>query len=230
MTRVKFLSIKNIAKAVLFKSGYQERKIKGGALKGAHFFLNLRTDTQQWRGIYEQPLQSWLKKYVKEGDTCLDIGAAEGYFTLLMAKLAGSRGTVHAFEPSLLHRWIPENFNLNSDIPLSCLKVHNTFVKGTKPCNDREVTIDELVLKRQITQVNVIKIDAEGEEVNILQGMAETLNHFHPHLFIEIHSRNLLAQVELITKKFNYVMRLQIPEAREKRPLEFNAFFFSDAD
>lgn len=36
---------------------------------------------------------------VKPGDVCLDIGANYGYYTLMLSKLCGPGGTVHAFEP-----------------------------------------------------------------------------------------------------------------------------------
>ena len=70
------------------------------------FYFDLRVDTQEWRGIYEQSLQQWLQQYVQPGAVCLDVGAAKGYFSLLMAKLAGPSGYVYAFEPSPINEFI----------------------------------------------------------------------------------------------------------------------------
>jgi len=57
--------------------------------------------------------------------------------------------------------------------------------------------------------------------------MAHTLKRFHPHLFIETHSRELQDQVEKITKQEGYSMHLEMPSPREVRSLPFNAFYFS---
>src|SRR5215208_8373173 len=90
-----------------------QQPVLAGALKGLRFRFNLRSDTQKWRGVYERSLQQWLTEYVKSGSTCLDIGAAEGYFTVLMAKLAGSNGAVYAFEPSQLCERVTYHVELN---------------------------------------------------------------------------------------------------------------------
>ena len=57
-------------------------------------------------GVWEETLTNYLKKTVKEGNVVLDIGANIGYFTLLLAKLVGTKGRVFAFEPE------PNNFSL----------------------------------------------------------------------------------------------------------------------
>lgn len=51
-----------------------------------------------------QPPGKYLATLVREGMTCLDIGCGVGYFTLEMAKLAGSRGKVIAtdLQPGML--------------------------------------------------------------------------------------------------------------------------------
>lgn len=73
-----------------------------------------------------------------------------------------------------------------------------------------------------------MKIDVDGGEIDVLQGMARTLERFHPHLFIETHSHELQEQVAQFTKQFGYTMRLEMPAAHELRPLEFNGFYFSE--
>src|SRR5688500_12933920 len=41
-----------------------------------------------------------MRKYVRPGDSVFDIGAHLGFYTLLLAKLAGPEGKVFAFEPN----------------------------------------------------------------------------------------------------------------------------------
>ncbi|MFC1548338.1 FkbM family methyltransferase [Candidatus Omnitrophota bacterium] len=57
---------------------------------------------------------SWIEKYIKSGDTALDIGANVGAYSLIMAKVMGDKGKVYAFEPA----W--QNFQkLNKNIILN---------------------------------------------------------------------------------------------------------------
>src|ERR1700693_394059 len=41
----------------------------------------------------------FLKKLIRRGDQCIDIGAHLGYFTLELSRLAGDNGHVYAIEP-----------------------------------------------------------------------------------------------------------------------------------
>lgn len=49
-------------------------------------------------GVWEKWTEASLARIVKPGMHVLEIGANVGYFTLLMARLAGARGSVYAFE------------------------------------------------------------------------------------------------------------------------------------
>ncbi len=219
---------KQALKSIVFRPGMRKYRIRGGALQGLRFQFDLRQDTQAWRGLYEQPLQKWLSQYVKPGDICLDIGGAEGYFALLMAKLSGPLGAVHSFEPSGNIKHIQQNFALNPDVPLANLMVYEAFVGAEEDVPTKTVSIDSLVEAGKIATVDVVKIDVDGSEVDVLNGMARTLKRFHPCLFIETHSRELQEQVSEIAKQHGYTMRLEMPAAYELRPLEFNAFYFSE--
>ena len=48
---------------------------------------------------YKPHLTAFIKKLVQDGDTVVDIGAATGYHTLVLAEAVGSGGMVYAFEP-----------------------------------------------------------------------------------------------------------------------------------
>ena len=113
---IRSVPLKDTIKTLLFRPGEWERAVLTGALKGLRFRFDLRSDTQQWRGVYERPLQEWLTEYVWPGSTCLDIGAGQGYLTVLMAKLAGPDGVVHAFEPSQQCERIAYHARLNGPI------------------------------------------------------------------------------------------------------------------
>lgn len=219
--------MKTILKKLLFKPGIQERKIVGGKLKGFRFTFDLQTDTQRWRGVYEESLQHWLAAYVRKGSICLDIGAADGYFTLLMAKYAGKGGAVYAFEPSSYCEMIQKHFEMNSSSELARPIVKKAFVSSKDTENQEYIRIDSLIATEHLSRVDVVKIDVDGGEAEVLIGMKETLTRFHPHLYVEVHSLELLQEVKQITSEFGYVMEQEDPPAYEQRPLEYNAFLYS---
>src|SRR2546428_4503951 len=66
------------------------------------------------RGTYEEDEVRFVRSVLAPGDTAVDVGAHIGFFTMHMAALVGSAGTVYAFEPfdanaDLLERSIAEN-------------------------------------------------------------------------------------------------------------------------
>jgi hypothetical protein len=222
------MSLKSLAKTVLFRPGLRKHRIIGGALKGMWFQFDLRCDTHLWRGIHEVALQQWLQKYVHPGDTCLDIGGADGYYSLLMASLTGPTGSVHAFEPSDMVERIKENFAINPDLKLAPLTCHNAFVGPDHDPDNRNVSIDGLLKAGAFSRVDIVKIDVDGPEMTVLEGMGQTVAQFHPHLFVEVHSHQLHEQVEALTRSWGYTMRLEMPPPHELRIIEFNAFMISD--
>src|SRR5665213_2299129 len=121
------MTLRSTIRNALLSGGLKPRTIRGGQLKGMRFGLDLRKSTQPWMGRYERCLQNWLVSHVPAGGVCLDIGAADGYFALLMAKLAGPTGSVWAFEPSAVAAEIRPNFELNPRVPLAKLEVFESF-------------------------------------------------------------------------------------------------------
>jgi FkbM family methyltransferase len=66
------------------------------------------------RGWFEVAEQEWVRRYLRPGMTAVDVGAYIGVYTLLMARLVGPSGRVHAFEPSpATHRRLVEHVALN---------------------------------------------------------------------------------------------------------------------
>lgn len=145
-------------------------------------------------GYWEMWLSEELVGCIQPGMTVVDAGANLGYFTLIMADRVGPKGLVHAFEPNppIAHRMI-KSLEVNGF--RSRVTVHPEPL-GDK--NDREVILvapsDEpknayvthegvgLVLKTrrldsfpEILDADVIKIDAEGAELDIWHGMSGLL-------------------------------------------------------
>ncbi|MGH9406318.1 MAG: FkbM family methyltransferase [Terriglobia bacterium] len=152
-------------------------------------------------GEWEHGITSFLLDSIKPGMRVVDIGAHIGYFTLLAASAVGEKGTVFAFEPhpgsyellqrniivnwyssrvhcfpyALLDRSQPITLRTATSMPSSS-SLFLEDVAGVPVHLDGAIaaaarTLDELVEG----PVDVIKIDAEGSEPFILQGMKDVL-------------------------------------------------------
>ncbi|BAU63254.1 methyltransferase FkbM family protein [Stanieria sp. NIES-3757] len=162
-------------------------------------------------GTYELPVQQALSNYLKPGDVFYDIGANVGFFTVIAAKLVGSTGKVYAFEPDRKNSdCVRHNIQLNQFTNSTvCQKaVSHTTGTGelllaeysgghTISVVDRPpdfagstvveiVSIDELINQGQLTPPNVVKIDVEGAELDVLQGMLQTIKQYRPIIIYEV--------------------------------------------
>jgi FkbM family methyltransferase len=71
---------------------------------GEKRYLSLLSNTFQWlypTGMLGKDYQDvyFLKKFIRPGDGCIDIGAHLGYFTIQLSRLVGPEGKVYAVEP-----------------------------------------------------------------------------------------------------------------------------------
>ena len=159
-------------------------------------------------GYWEIWITQLLSRTIESGWNCIDIGANCGYYTLLIADLVGNSGRVLAVEPnprlaSLVEQSVRVN-GFKSYTTISNLAASNRSNENIQLCvpegllgdatihypdklNPKDsssqyfsittTTIDELV--KDWSHVDFIKIDAEGAELLIWQGMQETLSKNH---------------------------------------------------
>ena len=64
------------------------------------------------------------------------------------------------------------------------------------------VTVDDLVRRFALNRVDWIKLDVEGAEVEVLKGAEQSIQRFHPVLFIEVHGT--LHALEAFLPQFGY--------------------------
>ncbi len=63
------------------------------------------------------------------------------------------------------------------------------------------VTVDKLVGRFALTQIDWIKLDVEGAEVEVRKGAEQSIQRFHP-VFIEVH--RTLHSLEAVLPQFGY--------------------------
>jgi len=94
--------------------GLTQVQVAAGGLAGLTLLLDLQAEKDYWLGTYEPELQEAIPDLVGPGSVAYDVGANIGYIALLLAKAAGERGNVYAFEalPANLER-LRQNLALN---------------------------------------------------------------------------------------------------------------------
>ena len=162
-------------------------------------------------GVWEDAATRLVSSEVAEGMIALDVGASDGYYTLLMSQLVGAGGHVFAFEPlptdkGRLDRNISVNglgnvttcrsalFDRNAT---ACLEVSNTRLaaaqlaplESTVPVETR--IFDDWRRDTGVARVDFVKVDVEGAEMNVLRGMTSTLESDRPMLLVEVHPTHL---------------------------------------
>jgi FkbM family methyltransferase len=142
-----------------------------------------------------------------KGETVIDVGAHIGIYTLSAAKNVGNHGTVISFEPDqrnfqLLEKNIKINgftgvklFNVALDEksgrktlyitvdPLYSSLFPSAHTKGK--IKVETTTLDNVAEKLKLTHIDWIKIDVEGNELNVLEGGKKAFSNLVDRVVIE---------------------------------------------
>jgi FkbM family methyltransferase len=167
-----------------------------------------------------------VKTNVKKNDIVIDVGANIGYYTLLMAKNSAS---VFSYEPE------PQNFdllkknvilnNFSSNVKLYNKAVSNFYGHSKLVSTDGTMarhkldknrfgtkSIDVEVTKLELDKIDFAKIDVEGTELLVLQGMKTLPNK----MLIEFNSTNLKESGSNYEDFFNFLEKYTIKEISKK--------------
>lgn len=147
-------------------------------------------------GVWEPGVERLARAFLRAGDTAIDVGANVGYYTLLMARAVGPSGHVFAFEPSpVTIERLRENVHLNrldnvtlfqtgaSDhrglSGLSSGSIRNqgrsSMVRGSAEYSVPVAPLDELIEPTVWSRTRLVKIDVEGAESSVIDGMHQGL-------------------------------------------------------
>ncbi|MGD0623089.1 MAG: FkbM family methyltransferase [Thermodesulfobacteriota bacterium] len=162
---------------------------------------------------FEMAEWQFVSRFLKEGMNVLDIGAHHGFYTILASKKVRPSGYVIAFEPSPRERrWLSLNLNINhctnvkvEPFALTSRNGKEQLFQGggkftgfnslrppaifepTKTIVVQTMTLDKYIEKEYSGNLNFVKIDAEGAELEILKGARKLLNrNSSPVIMIEI--------------------------------------------
>lgn len=184
---------------------------------------------------YEPENVHVMLRALRLGDVCIDVGANVGFFTLLMSGLVGDKGDVIAFEPGTNNLpQLKKNLQLNNasnvllvEKPAWHKNERITFwldadssgsnavwdpgrfftnIKSRQNPNTYEVDAvraDTVVTER----VRLIKIDTEGAEQRVLEGLAYTLEQYHPPYVLAELNPFGLAELGCSTESMRSYMR-----------------------
>jgi len=185
-----------------------------GRLRGMKW-ISGSSDHSCWLGIFESVKQNAFSAQVSTGQVVFDVGANAGFFSLLASVLVGSKGMVFSFEPAPrnLH-YLRQHLELNRinncvvfdcavssssgwaefDTGASPLMGHLAEPGSTDTFTVRKVTLDQLVLSKEISVPDLIKFDIEGEEYNALLGASQILDEYGPVILCETHGQRVHGQ------------------------------------
>jgi FkbM family methyltransferase len=183
-----------------------ERYLPGGF----YIFLRvLRYRFQMWTGAFRSPEPEWknLREWVKPGDSVLDIGANVGHYTRELSRIVGKKGTVTAFEPvpvtfGILGRLMGRRANValhpvaasheNGRATMS-VPGDNYYRAKLGDGGDIDVQTRAIDTMPEFAEcrVDFVKIDAEGHEVEVLEGMKSLIHRCRPTLLIENNSKKI---------------------------------------
>jgi FkbM family methyltransferase len=147
---------------------------------------------------YEQATTNLFRQLIHPGMMVVDVGANIGYFTLLAAELVGSTGIVYAFEPEPdNYALLKKNIQLNSYTNIQPIETavsdecgaiqlylsamdngsHSIFGAAARGVATTKTvaatTLDGFLEGEGWPNIDLVKIDVEGAENRVLDGMEQ---------------------------------------------------------
>ena len=162
---------------------------------------------------YEPEIRKIIVKFTKPGMAAYDIGANVGVFSFLFSSIVGDDGIVYAFEPEknnytcfeeAMGKHHTKNIILDKRAvgissgtekfdrrggAFSGRLVGNALYKTTGNMKTVETISIDYVVKEQGYRVpDILKIDVEGNEGMVLEGMKNILDTHSPIIICELHT------------------------------------------
>lgn len=205
-------------------------------------------------GVNEARILRLLLEVLKPRDTVYDIGANIGTHTVFFAKRIGPSGQVISFEPDNdIAEILEDHVRLNRLENVTVLRLAlgnreyegdlfidkkigrgstSLIATGGKTFSGRASVVrgDRIVAEKRLPVPRVVKIDVEGYEIEVLEGLERTLRHDEcKYLCCEIHPA-LLPQGRMESDVFRIARELGFsPMGGYPRGGEIHALFGKSA-
>lgn len=200
--------------------------------------------------FHDLPTQLVIQRVLTSGDIFVDVGGSEGMMSLVASRAVGDNGTVIAFEPNPRPRAVfEENIRRNgiSNVEIRPAGLGNieaelelfvpdrssgegTFTKmdGVKGFTVRcPVLVGDVELGDH--RPRLIKIDVEGFEARVLDGLSRTIERAHPMICLEMIAKHLArdgsshAQIADFLQRLGYRgLRLGLRKSNGKHQLAWS--------
>ena len=229
---IKKIEMKNYKDLTVDVNGYKLAVIPGD--------LGISSELLMFK-THEPLTTKLLSREIKKGMTCLDVGSNIGYYALLESKIVETDGRVIAIEPSPQNfQHLKKNLEIqniknvdaynfaasdkNGEVNFLVYKESNgsfTIPDGEETDIPGDIikvqskTIDTFLEELSINHVDFVRMDVEGYESHILQGMTNTIKKSKPIFQIEVHASLLgyEATRKFLNdfKKYGYEVKYYIP-------------------
>ena len=186
------------------------------------FWCDLRNSLARevfFLGSYEAQETLLLPALLRKGDTCVDVGAHWGYFSLIAAARVGASGRVVAVEADpRVFATLQRTLALNPGLAVEAVQVAAAAERGTLVLNGYDERgdnwgissvampqggaafevqaepLDDLLDRSGVREVGLLKMDIEGAEVLALRGCDRLLREQRIRsLLLELHPPQIAA-------------------------------------
>jgi hypothetical protein len=167
-------------KRALLPDGRACRTIKAGLARGIRMELDLHSQLQRYCGLDEFELSKFVKKRLLYCKSCVDIGANDGYYTLVFLRSAADQ--VIACEPGPVADRLYYNAEMNRLADSRRLVIERRLIgQGSDQLSLR-------VLVHSLVGPILVKVDVDGVEKDVLESASGSDRLSEIHWIVETHS------------------------------------------
>jgi FkbM family methyltransferase len=202
-------------------------------IDGVRFSLELGEliDLALYLGSFEPTVVNAIKRFCQPSMVVFDIGANIGAHGLRLGCIVGNKGRVYAFEPTTIaFTKLERNLALNRQLNVSAFRLALSDEIQTRrtmsfrsswrtdgsqkdsTCEVDFVRLDDWARTNNVSHVDLIKLDVDGNEFGVLSGGRELLKRCQPTFLMEMvgphfadPARNPLLFLESIGYKFSNI-------------------------
>jgi FkbM family methyltransferase len=154
----------------------------------------------RYYGEYSESEAELLRAVLKPGDTVIEAGANIGGLTLAIADVVGPAGGVIAFEPQPHYfGLLKANTSTRSEtvivreqalgsaitpIEIDAIELENVHAPGWQGTGGK-IIVQQTTIDTLYVDPRLIKIDVDGQELEILEGAEDTIERARPFLYVE---------------------------------------------